>query len=178
MSRSAFVLAIAGASVLAGCTTVDFSQPEMELPASYSEGAYIRLASFGGSAGLDSPAEGPSLGILRDQISYGMLRCSRRGARLDLEVAADFTRREGSGRSPDHLLGVATWRDPVSREVVGRHHIDIDVFFDNDYQRVSVNTGAETDGFGSAVPRGQLEAGGGFGGQVCRKAFGWSGAPD
>jgi len=174
MFRFSLVCAVVGACALAGCTTVDFSQPEMPLSPEYGQGADIRVSSFGGSSWFDSPAEGPSLSILRDQITYGMVRCSRRGPPLNLEIAADFTERKGQGQSPDHLLGLATWRDPSSGQVVGRHHIDIDVFFDDRYAHVNVDSDPEGD-WGSSVPRGQLEAGEAFVAQVCEKAFGWSG---
>jgi hypothetical protein len=170
LSRLAVLLSLTG--VLAGCSSVDFSQPEMQLPARYSEGADIRLIAFSGSAGLDSVAEGPSLSILRDQISYGTLRCSRPGPGLDLTVDADFATRKDADH-PDHLIGVATWRDPVTGQVVGRHHLDVEVHMNvHDRSYVSVNSDPEETG--SSVPRGQLGAGEALVAQVCEKAFGWS----
>lgn len=157
-------------TLLAGCLSVDFSEPEMALPARYAAGADIRLTSYEGGNSWGVSAEGPSLTILHDQLSYGVLRCSRPGPRLDLELDAGFS----STKGPDRLLGVATWRDPATREVVGRHHIDVAVDIDNaDRRHVSQST--DDDGFGSWVPNGQLAAGEVFVAQVCEKAFGWSG---
>ena len=173
-NRSHLAKMLVVAISLGGCSTVDFSQPEIPLSPEYGQGANIHVASFGGSAWFDTPVEGPALSILRDQITYGMVRCSRDGPPLRLDIAADFTERKGQGRSPDHLLGLATWRDPASGRIVGRHHIDIDVFLDHRYAHVSVDSDPEDD-WGSSVPRGQLEAGEAFVAQVCEKAFGWSG---
>lgn len=175
MSRSSLMFVVAGACLLAGCSTVDFSQPEMPLPARFSEGADIRLQSFSGWAGLGSVAEGPSLSILRDQIAYGAVRCSRTGPRLDLTVDADFATRDDAAHS-DHLIGVATWRDPATRQVVGRHHLDVEVHMDV-MDRSYVSASVDPDGTGSSVPHGQLEAGEAFVAQACEKAFGWSGLP-
>ena len=158
------------AGLLAGCSTVDFSQPEMALPASFVAGADIRLTSYEGGNSWGASAEGPSLSILHDQLSYGVVRCSRPGPRLDLEIKAGFSSSQGS----DRLRGVATWRDSATREVVGRHHIDVVVDFDN-LDRRHVNQSTDDDGFGSWVPSGQLAAGEAFVGQLCQKAFGWSG---
>lgn len=160
---------------LAGCSTVDFSKPEMPLSARFSQGADIRLMAFTGGAGLDSVAEGPSLSILRDQIAYGAVRCSRTGPRLDLTIDADFATRDDAAH-PDHLIGVATWRDPATREVVGRHHLDVEVHMDVT-DRSFVIVSGDSDTTGSSVPRGQLEAGEAFVAQACEKAFGWSGLP-
>lgn len=160
---------------LGGCSTVDFSQPEMPLPGRFSEGANIRLASFAAKSGLGSAAEGPALDILRDQLSYGVVRCSRGGPDLDLTIDADFAVRRNADHA-DHLIGLATWRDPATRQVVGRHHIDVEVHM-NALDRSYVSVSGSPEDIGSSVPRGQLVAGEAFAAQVCEKAFGWSGLP-
>ena len=160
---------------LTGCSTVDFSQPELALPARFNEGADIRLTAFEGSAGLTSATEGPALSILQDQLSYGVVRCSRPGPALNLEIRADFASpRDATG--PDHLIGVATWRDPTTRQVVGRHHLDVEVT-PHGWGRSHVNVSDEADGAGSSAPRGQIAAGEAFVALACEKAFGWSGLP-
>lgn len=153
---------------LTACTTVDFSEPEMALPSRYSEGAVIRLTSFQGSAEFGASTEGPALSILHDQLTYGMVRCSRSGPALELEIAADFTSRKDLPGRPEHLLGVATWRDPASRQVVGRHHIDVPSMDGDEQTYVRVD---DEDGFDSLVSRGQLATGEAFVTQVCEKAF-------
>lgn len=156
---------------VAACSTVDFSQPEIPLAERFRDGAQVRLAGFSGGASLGASAEGPSLDILHDQLTYGAVRCSRPGPAVDLDVAADFTDRGGPQRNAQRLIGVATWRDPATREVVGRHHLDVAV--DVDWRdRTRVNISEDDDGFGTEVPRGQLAAGEAFIGQLCEKAFG------
>lgn len=164
-------LSLAAAASLAGCSSLDLGQPEIPLPAPYASGADIRLSGFEGSDSLDTGAEGPSLTILRDQLLYAMVRCSRPGPRLDLDVRAAFHVDGGA----DQIIGVATWRDPATRQTVGRHNIIVPV--DSDTQRQHVDRSTEEDGSGSWVPQGQLAAGEAFAASVCREAFGWSGLP-
>lgn len=153
------------------CTTVDFSQPEMALPQRFADGATIQLTSFSSAAGWGVPTEGPALSIIHDQVAYGMVRCSRPGPRLELEIDAAFTKKEGDGTG-DRLIGVATWRDPASRQVVGRHHLDVPARLGGrDYTSVNVSDGSEDIGSGASVPRGQIEAGEAFVAQLCAKAF-------
>ncbi|KQY75217.1 hypothetical protein [Brevundimonas sp. Root1423] len=161
---------------LGGCSTVDFSQPEIPLPPAYSEGANIRMAGFSGWSGLGSIAEGPSLSILHDQLAYGAVRCSRSGPPLDLTIDADFATVKDAAAHSDHLIGVATWRDPATRQVVGRHHLDVEVRM-NVHDRSYVSVDSDEDNLGSSVPQGQLAAGEAFVAQVCEKAFGWRGLP-
>lgn len=161
-------------AVLAACSTVDLSQPEMPLASRFSDGAEIRLTSFSGSAWFGVSAEGPALSILRDQLTYGVVRCSRPGPALDLEIAADFTTRKDLDGEPEHLIGLATWRDPATRQIVGRHHLDVAAqgYSDGGYVSVSVSANDGEDGLGASVPRGQLATGEDFVAQVCEKAFG------
>lgn len=164
------------AAVLAACSTVDLSQPEMPLPARFNDGAEIRLTSFSASAGFGVSAEGPALSILRDQLTYGMVRCSRPGPVLELEIAADFTTRKDLDGEPEHLIGLATWRDPATRQVVGRHHLDVAAQGGSDgYVDVHVRPNDGEDGLGASVPRNQLMTGEAFVAQVCERAFGREG---
>jgi hypothetical protein len=171
-----FALAVALAGLSGGCSTVDFSQPEMALPTRFGEGADIRLTAFQGSAGLGTGTEGPALNILQDQVAYGMVRCSRPGPRLDLEVAADFVSRTGAGPTAERLIGVATWRDPLTRQIVGRRHVDVAADLGGP-DGAHVNVSSDADGFGAFVPRGQLAAGEAFSAAICQSAFGWGGLP-
>lgn len=159
------------ALALTACTTVDFSQPEIPLAEPYRHGADIRLVQTGGSTAFGSAVEGPSLDILRDQLLYGAVRCSRPGPKVDLEVLADFIDDGGPNRDAQHLIGIATWRDPETRQIVGRHHLDVAMEIDWT-DRAHVNVSEDDDGFGSFVTRGQLVAGEAFAEQLCEKAFG------
>ena len=170
--RMRSLLSLLSVAVLAaGCSTVDLSGPEIPLPERYAAGAAVRLTSFEGSDNWGTPAEGPSLSSLRDQLSYGVVRCSRPGPDLDLEVKAAFV----SPAEGDRLVGVATWRDPSSRAVVGRKNIVVEVDFAGGGGRRHGDRSGDGDGFGAWVPQGQLAAGEAFVGEVCRTAFGWSG---
>ena len=172
------VVAMVLAGLLAGCSSVDLSKPEVPLQANFRDGAEIHVASFSGIA-LATPVEGPSISLLQDQITFGMIRCSRPGPRLNLRIDTEFATRKEPSSNPHQIIGVAEWVDPATGQVVGLSHIDVDLNtngWGDSYVQVNTRFGTYESSMG--VPRAQVVAGEAFASQICEKGFGWRGAED